>query len=181
MNRIGSLIIGPNASGKSLMAERAIEVACARPLYLGTLPLTPPHLARIATHRERRDGRWTLIEELTPQPESIGHLEQRLEKADGFLLDGLSSLLWSQVARTGMARADLAAFSASLTALLCAGTFQASQVVDCAVPFPQHGKDYWFNVLIAEVHLEMAGKCQSVVRLDSLESLQNERKDHAQC
>jgi len=59
------LVLGGARSGKSRFAERLVEASALRRVYVATAePLDEEMRARIAAHRERRQG-WTTIE--TPQ------------------------------------------------------------------------------------------------------------------
>jgi adenosyl cobinamide kinase/adenosyl cobinamide phosphate guanylyltransferase len=87
------LIIGPNNSGKSVMAEEMLERAFKTIGYFATLPNANQYRAKIDEHQSRRGVAWLLYEATAIPDRDIEGLIQLFEQSDAVLIDGLSIFL----------------------------------------------------------------------------------------
>lgn len=90
-----TLIIGGARSGKSRLAEAIIRASGAsRATYIATAQAWDDEMAaRIAMHRERRDGFWRTVEE----PLELSSLLPRVPPGDPVLVDCLTLWLTNQM------------------------------------------------------------------------------------
>ncbi|MEP3440771.1 MAG: bifunctional adenosylcobinamide kinase/adenosylcobinamide-phosphate guanylyltransferase [Sulfitobacter sp.] len=96
----GSFILGGAASGKSLLAENLILSSNLNPIYLATGRIEDQEVQlRVNVHKERRDARWTTIEE----PLDLGPVLRSLTPQTPVLIDCATMWLSNQM----MAEADL--------------------------------------------------------------------------
>lgn len=156
------LITGARGCGKSAIAERHALSSDTVPLYVGTLPRNDATLARIHAHKARRNNAWSLMEATAAWPCVSDELSARLESQTSVLLDGLSSLLWLQVVEYGARAADLREAAVKLQQMLVRRARADAHVVvvDCAIPFPNLGREFWFNALMRDVHADYAVSAQ---------------------
>ena len=151
-----TFVTGPSGSGKSLRAEELALAAGAVPLYVATLPRCDWSLPRIDEHARRRGNVWSVHEVDAPWAQTRTALDTLFAAQTGVLIDGLASLLWMQAMRHSAGHAALERVAADLRGLLCAhARGRHFVVVDCPVPFPRLGCDFWFNALMHGVHTRL--------------------------
>jgi adenosylcobinamide kinase/adenosylcobinamide-phosphate guanylyltransferase len=69
----GVLVVGGQRSGKSRYAERLVTESGLARIYLATATAGDSEMtARIALHRDRRNGEWTTVEEPLDLPAALG-------------------------------------------------------------------------------------------------------------
>lgn len=154
------LVTGPRGSGKSQFAETHFFNASMRPLYVGTLPTQPAFAPRIEKHRRSRHAGWMLVENIHDTPVVWNLLRRNATISDGILLDGASSLLWTQVCNGLTDRYALKNFfKRCIDALLPVET-KPLVFVDCEVPFPEHRQHFWFNDFMESIHHDLSARAE---------------------
>ena len=96
----GSFVLGGAASGKSVWAENHILSSDLNPIYLATGRVEDAEIKmRVKVHKDRRDARWSTIEE----PLDVGPVLEKLSDQTPVLIDCATMWLSNQM----MEQADL--------------------------------------------------------------------------
>lgn len=157
MNNL-KLIVGPKGSGKSKRAEQILETNSSRPLYIATLPELTNFSFRIESHKARRTAKWECFETWGDIDQRFRSLEALMSKKDGILLDGLSAMFWGMVVEQRSNLNQLKIVHRKLRFELAKFDGCELVIVDCNQPFPDLGKDFWFNSFIEFVHNDYCDK-----------------------
>lgn len=106
----GTFVLGGAASGKSVWAENLLLSSGLSPVYLATGKAEDEEtISRVARHRDRRDTRWTTIEE----PLHLAAPLARLTGDQGVLIDCATMWLSNQMMEDAdIAKAQLSLFEA---------------------------------------------------------------------
>lgn len=121
-----TLILGGARSGKSLFAEKRVEESGLAPLYVATgRTLDPEMETRVHTHRARRGGEWTTVEEPV---ELTATLVRHAAKDRAILVDCLTLWITNLMLEKRDVRAETEALIGSLTGLPGTVVFVSNEV-----------------------------------------------------